>query len=159
MHSCCITQMLQMVDGFLLLLLLFPFLSYFLFLLLVCAARELQVKCFMIIKCRRQLSWLYVKRKECCFSWTKEEHVLEEICLTQPKYKQSLQCIHKSLAQFPYFSLKYLKYSLNFKFPYFRQLSRNWNMSNCSPNRIVAHLASAARHAIPEALGAELIMQ
>lgn len=60
MHNSCITQMLQMVDGFLLLLLLLllllSFLSYFLFLLLVCATRELQVKCFMIIKCRRQLS-------------------------------------------------------------------------------------------------------
>lgn len=58
MHNSCITQMLQMVDGFLLLLLLLllSFLSYFLFLLLVCATRELQVKCFMFIKCRRQLS-------------------------------------------------------------------------------------------------------
>lgn len=45
MHNCCITQMLQM--------LLLP--SYSL-LVLFAGNRELQLKCFMIIKCGRQLS-------------------------------------------------------------------------------------------------------
>lgn len=170
MHNSCITQMLQMVDGLKPLpsppLILPSFFSLLSFCAVrgTLATRELQVKCLMIIKCRRQLSWLYVERKECCSSWTKAK-MPQEICLRKPKYVQSLQYIHKWLAQFTYFSLKYLKYSLNFDLPnlnefsHFRQLSWNWNMSNCSPNRIVAHLASAARHAIPKALGAELIMQ